>query len=196
LKTISTSNNSLVESLPYFCWIDQRGNVWFNEHQGNAMSEFTPKTNTLIEYFIPTKIQTAGNISYMLTSALSANGQPWYTEFLSGKIGTIHSNASLQSNLKVLNYSETSATLSNGSAVSYQIEISNSSSSVYLKGYVGNFTSQGNFTFKFSPETGSGTFDSIVTIRNDGARPGVYFVTLTERNDDLAVSQIIELRVP
>jgi virginiamycin B lyase len=196
LKTISTSNNSLSQSLPYFCWVDKNGNVWFNEHQGNAMSEFVPKTNSLIEYFIPTRIQSVGNISYMLTSALSPDGEPWYTEYLSGKIGTIHENASPEISLKISNYSESRAILPNGRELSYQITISNTSSPVLLKGYVGNFTNQGNFSFHFIPNMGSGTFDSVVTIKNDGALPGIYFVTLTARTENVAISQIIEIRVP
>ena len=105
-KTISTSNNSLIDSLPYFCWVDQNGNVWFNEHQGNAMGEFQPANNTLIEYFIPTAIKDAGNISYMLTSTLSPSGQPWYTELLSGKVGTVNTTKALDVSMQLLNYSD------------------------------------------------------------------------------------------
>ncbi|MDA4111642.1 MAG: hypothetical protein OK439_03835, partial [Thaumarchaeota archaeon] len=196
LRTISTSNNSLIQSLPYFCWVDQSGNVWFNEHQGNAMSEFIPSTNSLVEYFIPSRVQSAGNISYMLTSTLSPIGQPWYTELFTGKIGTIHANASFDESLHLLNYSESNAILTNGSELSYKIALSDVASPVYLKGYVGNFTDQGNFTFKFSPATGNGSFDSVVSMRNIGARSGVYFVTITARSENVAVSRIIEVRVP
>jgi virginiamycin B lyase len=194
LKTISTSNNSLPSSLPYFCWVDENGNVWFNEHQGNAMGEFFPQNNTLVEYLIPTRIASEGNISYMLTSAVSPSGEPWYTELYTGKIGTINVGAPVMVHLKLLNYSSSNDAFLNGSSNSYGLAIS-SNSLVSLKAYVGNFTSQGNFSFTFSPRTGNGNFNTVLTIQNRGALPGVYFFTITARTDKIAVSQIIDLTV-
>ena len=191
-RTISTSNNSLADSLPYFCWIDQNGNVWFNEHQGNAMSEFLPTSDTMIEYFIPSRVEGSGNISYMLTSALSSGGQPWYTELLTGKVGTVNTSKALNVNIQLQNYSK-SILIPNGSETSLGLSIASNSSSVSLKAYVGNFT--GNFSFTFTPEQGTGSFNSAVEIRNNGSKLGVYFVTLTARTNFLAVSKIIEVRV-
>jgi len=189
-KTISTSNNSLVSSLPYFCWVDSNGNVWFNEHQGNAMSEFFPQNNTLLEYFIPSRVVSAGNISYMLTSTLSPNGQPWYTELFTGKVGTINTSASIDVHLKLLNYSEGNQNIPNGSSVSYGLSIS-SNLPVSMKAYVGNFTNRGNFSFTFTPQNGGGNFKTVLTIRNIGSQSGVFFVTITARTDRIAVSQVI-----
>jgi len=192
-RTISTSNNSLIESLPYFCWIDQNGNVWFNEHQGNAMGEFEPINNSMIEYFIPTAIKGEGNISYMLTSTLSAGGEPWYTELLSGKVGTVNTTKALDVGMQLLNYSGFES-LPNGSKINLGLSITGNSSLVHLKSYIGNFT--GNFTYTFAPQQGSGNFNSVVTIQNIGSKSGVYFVTLTARTNTLAVSRIIEIKVP
>ena len=191
-RTISTSNNSLVVSLPYFCWIDQNGNVWFNEHQGNAMSEFQPTSDTMIEYFIPSRVEGSGNISYMLTSAVSPGGQPWYTELLTGKVGTVNTSKALDVNILLQNYSR-SISIPNGSETSLGLSIESNSSSASLKAYVGNYT--GNFSFTFTPEHGKGSFNSVVEIQNNGSVPGVYFVTLTARTNFLAVSKIIEIRV-
>ena len=143
LRTISTSNNSLISSLPYFCWVDQNGNVWFNEHQGNAMSEFFPQNNTLVEYFIPTRLVADQNISYMLTSAVSPLGQPWYTELYSGKIGTVNTDVPVLVHLKVTNYSSTNDAIPNGSTLSYSISISSGNSPVSLKAYVRKFHKSG-----------------------------------------------------
>jgi len=196
IKTISTSNNSLPSSLPYFIHVDPNNNIWFNEHQGNAMSEFIPTSNTLVEYFIPTKIAGSGNISYSLTSALSDNGQPWYTELLSGKVGTVNTTKDLSVNLNLLNFSQSSVSITNGSEISLGLSVSSQSQTVSLHGYVGNFSDQGNFTFSFSLQSASGNYNSRVTIQNIGARPGVYFITITARTASLAVSKIIEITVP
>jgi len=197
IKTISTSNNSFASSLPYFIHVDSNGNIWFNEHQGNAMSEFIPASNTLIEYFIPTEIEGGGNISDSLTSALSQSGQPWYTELLSGKVGTVNTSKALSLNLNVLNYSQSDANIADGNEISLGLSITSQSGAVTLHGYTGNFTTQGNFTFSFSPEADNvDTFRSVVTIENSGATAGVYFVTITARTTSLAVSKIIEITVP
>jgi hypothetical protein len=167
--------------------------VWFNEHQGNAIGEFQAADNSLIEYFIPTVIEDAGNISYMLTSTLSPSGQPWYTELLSGKVGTVNTTKALDVNMQLLNYSDPEP-LPNKSEVNLGLSVSSNSSFVSLKGYIGNFT--GNFTFTFTPKQGSGSFNSVVDIRNNGSKSGVYFLTLTARTNFLAVSRIIEIKVP
>jgi streptogramin lyase len=196
LRTISTSNNSLISSLPYFIWVDSQNNVWFNEHQGNAMSEYQPSMSTLLEYFIPSGVPLEGNISYALTSALTATGQPWYTELFTGKVGTVNTSKPLIVNLNVDNYSLSAATLPNGSETSLGLTISSQGQYVTLRAYYGNFTSQGNFTFTFSPSSGNNNFDSVVTLQNNGSLPGVYFVTLTARTNSLAMSKIIEIKVP
>jgi virginiamycin B lyase len=189
-KTISTIVPIVLgTSLPYFDYVDQSGNVWFNEHYGNAMAEFVPSNNTLIEYFIPTRIGYAGNMSGMLTSTLSPSGQPWYTEFFAGKIGTINMDSPLDLHLNLLNYSTPIALKSNGSA-SVQLNISGAfAQQAAVKESVGNFSS--DFEFKVS-QTELG---QVLTIHDNGSKTGVYFVTISALASSLGVSQIIELEV-
>lgn len=196
IRTISTSNNSLITSLPYFIWVDSNNNVWFNEHQGNAMSEFIPTTDTMVEYFIPTAVVSAGNISYALTSTLSSTGQPWFTELISGKVGTVNTSKPLDVAIDVLNDSDTPLSIPVGGEISLGLSVSSESEPVTLYGYVGNFTNEGNFTFSFSPKTGNGNFSSAITIRDAGAMPGNYFITVNARTNSLAVSRIVEINVP
>ena len=193
-KTISTSIPPLYTSLPYFSYVDSNGNVWFNEHYGNAMSEFIPSTNTLVEYFIPTRVGYAGNISGMLTSTLSPTGQPWYTEFFAGKVGTVNTMKPLDIGLRLTNCTGV-LTLENGSQISLGLDLSGSAlRNVSLRNSVGNFSGTSNFTFDFAKISENNS--SIVTIQNNGSKPGVYFVTITALTSQLAVSKIIEVRVP
>jgi len=197
LQTISTSNNSLTDSLPYFIHSDAEGNIWFNEHYGNSMGEFIPSNDTLVEYFIPSRAGAdVGNISYALTSTVSSVGTPWFTEFFTGKVGTVNTSQPLGVSITVQNYSEPHASLANGSSLSLGLSISSHDQSVTLHGYVGNFTDQGNFTFGFSPVSQNGNFDSVVTIKNDGALPGTYLMTITAHTTNVAVSKAIEITVP
>ena len=197
-RTISTSVPALGTSLPYFIETTQEGDVWFNEHYGNAMALFEPMNNTLVEYETPTRLEFAGNISGMLTMGLSDSGTPWFTEFFSGKIGTVNTTVPLSANLDVLNYStisETPITIANHSQISLKLSIHNfSSSSLTLEGASGNLT--GNFSFSFAPDSISGSAASIATIHNNGSKPGVYFLTLSAKTSNLIVSKIVEITVP
>lgn len=189
-RTISTSIPSYYgSSLPYFDHVDQYGDIWFNEHEGNAMGEFIPSNNTLIEYFIPTRISWAGNISGMLTSNLSPSGQPWYTEFFAGKVGTINTEATLDLHLRLVNYTRP-VKLASNSSVSFLISLSGEAiSQATIRESVGNFSS--NFTYNVSENLGG----RAVTIHDQSAKPGVYFVTISAVTNALVVSQVVELEV-
>lgn len=80
-RTISTSVPPWVPdntSLPYFIQVDSHGNVWFNEHYGNAIARFHPSSNSLTEFEVPSKVAQAGNNAGVLTIGLSPNGEPWF----------------------------------------------------------------------------------------------------------------------
>ena len=186
-KTISTTIPPEGSSLPYFDHVDQNGNVWFNEHNGNAMSEFFPSNNTLIEYFIPTKIAVMGNISGMLTSALSPSGVPWYTEFFAGKVGTINTSAPLDLHLTLSNYTAP-ILISDNASVSLKLSLSGTAASIAtVKAEVGNFSS--NISYNYSKVGQS------ITLSTEGAKTGVYFVTISAITSSVSYSKVIELEV-
>src|SRR5208283_2591610 len=96
-RSISTSIPSIGYSAPYLVSVDQSsGDVWFTEQYGNSIGEFNPATNVLVEYEIPTKLSSFGNISGGLTMALSSSGTPWFSELYSGKLGEINTSAPVQ----------------------------------------------------------------------------------------------------
>lgn len=194
-RTISTVVPPLMgTSLPYFTYVNGNGDVWFNEHYGNAIDEFIPDNNTLIEYYIPTRVAYAGNISGILTMNLSKQGVPWFTEFFSGKVGTINTSAPLGLTMSLQNYSGNTITLGENNETSLSLQVScSSSATVSLAAEVGNFT--GNFSLAFTPETHAGSFRSLATIRDGGSIPGVYFVTISAITTQLAYSKVIEIRV-
>ncbi|MDG6998621.1 MAG: SMP-30/gluconolactonase/LRE family protein [Nitrososphaerota archaeon] len=197
-RTISTSVPPLETSLPYFIEATENGDVWFNEHYGNAMALFEPSNNTLIEYYDPTKLSWTGNISGMLTMGLSDSGVSWFTEFFAGKVGTVNTSAPLPVDLNILNYStvsETPISVANNSEISLRLSIRSQSSTPFvLEGTSGNLT--GNFAYSFAPPAGVGNTSSILTIHNNGSHPGVYFLTISVRTNNVAVSKIVEVSVP
>lgn len=190
IKSISTSYSPLFgTSLPYFIYTDSQGNLWFNEHYGNAIARFNPSTGSLTEFHVPLKrpMPQTGNISGILTMTLSSNGTPWFTELFAGNIGMINASRPVSQKITVGN-----SQISVSSESSTMLSIQGSAHSS-LAAYVGNFTS--GLTFIFSPNNGSGNFSSTLTIQNNGAKAGVYFVTVSDATGPVTVSQVIKVTV-
>ena len=59
--SLPTSRNDTT-TLPYWN-IAMDAKIWFNEHEGNAISYFDTRNSTLVEYQIPTKGRLWGNTS-------------------------------------------------------------------------------------------------------------------------------------
>ena len=196
-KSISTTIPPLNSSLPYFDYMDSQGNLWFNEHYGNAIAEFNPGTNSLIEYEVPTSSATAGNISGVLTMNLSPSGVPWFTEFFSGKVGTLNVSAPVPLSVSIVNNSLSSNNLfqiPKGDTITIALSIENGIEPAVLRASVGNLTGS-NFQFAFSSTSQSGDFGSTLTITDRGSSPGVYFVTVGAQTADVIVSTILEIQV-
>jgi virginiamycin B lyase len=67
--------------------IDNEGRVWFCEHGGNSVGYYAPSTKRMVEFRIPT-----GPISTTMWLALAPNGDVWFTEWSSNKIGVVHAD--------------------------------------------------------------------------------------------------------
>jgi hypothetical protein len=71
-------------SLPNGILADGKGRIWFSEHGGNSIGYFDPDNLQMVEYPIPT-----GPISTALWIALDPNGDVWFTEWETNKIGVV-----------------------------------------------------------------------------------------------------------
>jgi virginiamycin B lyase len=189
-RTISTSIPPVGASYPYFVYVDNiTGRIWFNEHYGNAISVFDPKTGSLIEYEIPSRNPGDGNISGALTMTLSPSGTPWFTELYTGKVGEINYSAPIGVSINV---SSEEVNLENESTSNVQLSIqAPSNQTTFLSASIGNFT--GDFQFNFTSYSGLGNYSTNMAIQNAGSPPGIYFVTISVESKNVIVSQIIEL---
>ena len=93
-KKYSTSlpSTRITSSLPYFNEY-RDGKLWFNEHEGNAISYFDPKNDTMVEYHIPTRSKIWGNTSNPLQFAIDHTGSIYFTEWTENKVGILKSNS-------------------------------------------------------------------------------------------------------
>ncbi|MGH2638630.1 MAG: virginiamycin B lyase family protein, partial [Rhabdochlamydiaceae bacterium] len=181
ITTISSSVIHVTISLPYFIQVDSGGNIWFNEHYGNAIARYSAHNGSLVEYDVPSRIASFGNISGVLTFALSPQGEPWFTELFTGKVGTVNISRPVDLQLRLANFSGNAISVSAGASTSLKLLIvtafqqpqspGNASSEtnvmpVSLHSSVGEPNS--NLTFQFTPQTGNGNFTSEFVIRNTG----------------------------
>lgn len=179
-EVISTSIIGIQETLPYFIQVDQAGNVWFCEHYGNAIARFSPVNSTLLEYEIPTRVKSLGNISGDLTMALDPSGRPWFTEFYSGKIGTVDIGAPIPVAVQVQDFPNS------GQVIRLRVGV-NSSQPTTL---AGSSTSP-SVQFSFTPSSGASSYSSIVVL--SGLPPGVFSVTVSVLTPDVVCSVVSQL---
>jgi len=193
-RIISTSIPDGVQTtLPYFVAVDPHGNVWFNEHYGNAIARFTPSNQTLVEYEIPTRVASLGNISGALTIGLDPSGHPWFTEFYTGKVGVVDQSGALGMELSV-------GLLAGGAALDVS-DGGNASATILVDGGGAPSTlaySQGGgpaLRVSFSPGAGNGSYSSTMTVVGPGATssPATVAVTISAVTPDLICSQVIYL---
>lgn len=187
---LSTSVIGVQETLPYFIHVDARGDVWFNEHFGNAIARFDPANSTLVEYEIPTQVQDFGNISGALTMALSPSGRPWFTESYSGKVGTVDTNAPVQTTLRIENVSADGALTVSGGVSSAVVAVTG-----FNETRLAASSSAGpGFAASFSPAEGIGSFSSTMVL--SGIPPEALSVTVSAISPGVVFSVVVRLDDP
>ncbi|MDH2902071.1 MAG: hypothetical protein PXY39_13965, partial [archaeon] len=189
--------------------------IWFNEHYGNAIGRFTPANNSLVEYMIPTRVVSAGNISGAITMNLSPNGTPWFTELFAGKIGRVNIATVSNIGFSIQNFSSSGVSpvsLSPPQNLTLDLNIFSPNNepvqlAVYLSTY--NYSApfaiaQSNdsdkssqaFIYIFSPSSGQGNFTSRLTIGDQLLLAGTYYLTVSEITNNIHVSKVLQVNVP
>jgi virginiamycin B lyase len=81
-------------SIPNGLLIDSQGRIWFSEHGGNSVAYYDPTKGNMVEFPIP-----SGPIATTLWISLAPNGDVWFTEWSTGKIGVVHANLPIPLNI-------------------------------------------------------------------------------------------------
>jgi len=198
-------------SLPYWNSIDNQGRLWFNEHQGNSIAVFDPKTETLIEYFIPTQNPMWGDcenypepcgIANPLQFAIAPDGRIWFSEWSDNKIGVLNSNLALP---VLLDVDKKNLKVSSGESVSTDLtvtanEMLSSSVQMRISGTVVPTGRLFNMTAQFSEQelTFSEPSTKVVNLTltpDKELAPGEYRITVSARYNEVTYSKIIHLTV-
>lgn len=198
-------------SLPYWNEIDDKGRLWFNLHQGNAMAVFDPKEETLIEYFIPTQnpnwaacdgYDEPCGIANPLQFALEPDGKVWFTEWSENKIGVLNPNSPLPIKLDVM---RNNAKVSNGESAEIELKVTANekldsavnmriSSTIIPTGRLFNMTAQFSEEKIFFDEPSTKTVTLTLTPEQN-LIPNEYRITVSAEYKEITYSRIIHLTV-
>ena len=116
----SPSSNNFPNTLPSEIVSDKKGNIYFAEHGGNRIAKFSPDTQTLTEYEIPT-----GPLATTVFISLSHdNTKIWFTEWASNKIGFLDLTKQIPYEIIIINETLYDKPLIFKNNTSYKINVS------------------------------------------------------------------------
>ena len=124
----STGVIKLPVSRPYWTEIDEQGRLVFNEQTGNRIGVFDPKTETLLEYDIPSKNPDWADCGSMNDCGLAqvfditVDGNTiWFTEWVENNIGKIDTSIPILFDVEI---DKTKINLKKGESAQLQCTIS------------------------------------------------------------------------
>jgi len=209
--SLPTSRNNTT-TLPYWNLISN-DNLWFNEHEGNAIAYFNIKNSTLVEFKIPTGSEEWGNTSNPLKFTVDNFGSVWFTEWTENKLGLLDNNK-LKNLPLVLNVSENTVALSRATldeksikvyVIPNQVELNDrvkmtAAGSMSPSGRLWNMTGEFNIKefqlpiLKDSKKLAPYPLDFKIKPTKD-LLPGNYTLTIGARYADVTYSKIINVIV-
>ena len=93
---------------PYWNSFDSDGNMWFNQQTANRLAVFDPRSESLIEYDIPSKNPTWGDCGDIEDCGLAQSfgftfldDQVWFTEWVENNIGVLDTTVTLPISIEV-----------------------------------------------------------------------------------------------
>jgi len=93
---------------PYWNLFDSEGNMWFNEHAANRLAVFDPKTESLLEYDIPSKNPKWADCGDLSDCGISQtfgfanqDNKIWFTSWVENNIGVLDSSVTIPISLDV-----------------------------------------------------------------------------------------------
>ena len=199
-------------SRPYWVESDEQGRIVFNEQTANNISVMDPKSQSLIEYHVPSKNPGWGDCDtgdgMMLSDCgiaqifdFTVDGEKvWFTEWVENNIGVVDTSIPLPLEIQV---ESDSVVLTPGNSQNFNFIIS-SKSQEHLSDVSLILSSTHNFlnvdlidnspqTFQLDSDTTRSI--SIVIHASEDAVPGIYKVLLGTQLSDVAISKYVTVTI-
>ena len=194
-------------SRPYWIENDDQGRLVFNEQTANNISVMDPKTQSLVEYHIPSKNPNWGDcdsgISVLENCGLAqifdftiSGDKIWFTEWVENKIGVVDTAVPLPVEIQL---ESDQIKLSPGDSANFHFIISPqfNNGNLGLSSIVSTTHDFLNVNFIHdSVETFQLEYDEPVPLHvdvsaSDDALPGTYKILLGVESDDVAISKFL-----
>ena len=192
-------------SRPYWIDVDPLGRLVFNEQTSNSIAVMDPKTESLVEYSVPSRNSYWGDcgdapncgLAQIFDFAIDGN-QIWFTEWVENNIGVVDTSielpltVELDSNVVLMKPGE-SKNIS--FVVSPQSEKDLSKVSLVVANTHNFLNAKTN-----SPEPFQLDFDGSIPINveisaNEDAIPGTYKILLGAQTEDVSISKFVTLTI-
>lgn len=203
-------SNVRAYTLPYWIRIDSNNSFWFNEHIGNKIGKFDPKSGTLIEYWIPTQnplwgmcqppTKSACGIANALQFSIGKNNQLWFSEWTENKLGMLNTTNPVPFEVNV---AQDKITVKKGETKEIPITISANkdvnvrtiaSSTITATGGFGNATTSFSQD-SFSMTAGEDKTVSFLITPSEDIQPGEYTMMLGVEDDQVSYLKSLSLRI-
>jgi len=184
-------------SQPYWMALDDQGRLIFNESAANRMAVFDPVTESLVEYYVPSKnphwsdctgIPDCG-IAQVFGFTVSGD-MIWFTEWAENKIGVIDTSKELPFQINV-----DSADIAAIPGQSVQVTVQASRAPWYDGDIVISAASNDPTVSLSYNEASNIESASTITITADENSSGTYKILIGAQNDEVVVSEYVTLTV-
>lgn len=210
LSTISTYGNSsgLIKTpvtRPYWIELDQNERVVFNEQTANRIGIFDPKTNSLIEYLIPSKNPHWADCEQIDDCGLAQvfgftihDEKIWFTEWVENNIGVLDTSIPLPFEMDLEN---DSLVLKKGEQTQVNVSFVPNSSNLQTITLVSTSTavfddlSVMSSVEKIQLDSNESISIPIQISANENALSGTYKVLIGGQTDDVTISKYLTLTV-
>lgn len=205
---VSTYGNStgLIQSpisRPYWIKVNSDGHLVFNEQTANSIAILDPKSESLVEYLIPSKNPSWGDCGVDSNCGLAQifdfaihGDKIWFTEWVENNIGVVDTSMALPFEVEL---DSTDILLMPGESKNLSLKISSqqtvpgvslvlSNPSNYL-----NVTSNLSGTFQLNPDAPKNA--EVIISASDDAFPGKYKVLVGSQIEDVSISKFVTVTI-
>jgi len=190
-------------SRPYWIQTNSDGNLVFNEQTGNSIAVMDPKSESLVEYLIPSKNPSWSDcapdsdcgLAQIFDFAIHGD-KIWFTEWVENNIGVVDTSIPLPFGID-LDSKDISLKIGESKALSFTISPQQDLSDVSLilsnsHNFL-NVTSSVSSSFQLNSDTPKSV--DVTISASDDAPTGTYKVLLGSQIEDVSVSKFVTVTI-
>lgn len=190
-------------SRPYWIQPNSDGQLVFNEQTSNSIAVLDPKSESLVEYLIPSKNPSWGDCAADTNCGLAQvfdftinNDKIWFTEWVENNVGVVDTSVALPFGIE-LDSKDISLKPGESNNLSFTISSQQDLSdvSLTLSDPHDFLTVTSNVSGSFQLSTNTSKNVDVTISASDNATPGKYKVLLGSQIEDVSVSKFVTVTI-